>query len=75
MKWVWHKRHNKAFREAKKLVSAAPVLAHYDADKPVKQYCDASLRGVPLYYYYHYFADLKRKTEGGNLAISNPDGD
>ena len=46
MKWVWHKRHNKAFREAKKLVSAAPVLAHYDADKPVKLSCDASPRGV-----------------------------
>ena len=41
VKWAWHKRHDKAFREAKKLVSAVPVLAYYDADKPVKLYCDA----------------------------------
>ena len=46
VKWIWHKKHDKAFQEAKKLVSTAPVLAHYDADKPVKLYCDASPRGV-----------------------------
>ena len=45
-KWVWRKSYDKAFQEAKKLVSTAPVLAHYDADKPVKLYCDASPWGV-----------------------------
>jgi len=36
----------KAFKKAKKLVSKAPVLTHYDAMKPIKLYCDASPYGL-----------------------------
>ena len=46
VKWVWLHSHNKAFNKAKDLVSAAPVLAHYDVTKQLKLYCDASPRGV-----------------------------
>ena len=48
VKWVWLHIHNKAFKKAKDLVSAAPVLAHYDVTKELKLYCDASPRGWVL---------------------------
>ena len=42
-RWGWSHAHVK---EAKKLVSVAPVLVHYDITKQLKVYCDASPRGV-----------------------------
>ena len=33
-------------KEAKYLVSRAPVLAHFDTSKPIRLYCDASAVGV-----------------------------
>ena len=36
----------KAFKKAKKLVCKAPVLTHYDVNKPIKLYCDASPYGL-----------------------------
>ena len=35
-----------AFDKAKVLVSQSPVLVHYDVNKPIKLYCDASPHGV-----------------------------
>ena len=35
-----------AFETAKELVAKAPVLAHYDVDKPIQLYCDASSKGI-----------------------------
>lgn len=45
-KWEWSSEHDKAFKDAKDLVSTAPILAHYDVTKQIKLYCDASPRGV-----------------------------
>ena len=45
-RWGWSHAHVKAFKEAKKLVSVAPVLLQYDITKQLKVYCDASPCGV-----------------------------
>ena len=45
-KWKWTRQCEKAFKDAKQLVSNAPTLAHYDVTKPIKLFCDASPRGV-----------------------------
>ena len=45
-KWKWSKVHDIAVKEAKHLVSRAPVLAHFDTSKPIRLYCDASAVGV-----------------------------
>ena len=44
--WRWSTECQDAFDKAKALVSAAPVLVHYDVNKPIKLYCDASAYGV-----------------------------
>ena len=46
VKWKWSKVHDIAVKEAKHLVSRAPVLAHFDTSKPIRLYCDASAVGV-----------------------------
>ena len=38
--------HQKAFDTAKQLLSSDRALAHYDVDRPVKLYCDASAYGL-----------------------------
>ena len=45
-RWLWGKQQKKAFKKAKKLVCKAPVLTHYDVNKPIKLYCDASPYGL-----------------------------
>ena len=45
-RWTWGKQQKKALKKAKKLVSKAPVLTHYDVAKPIKLYCDASPYGL-----------------------------
>eukprot|EP00731_Ephydatia_muelleri_P032647 Em0024g191a len=45
-KWGWTACHEKAFKEAKRLVCEVVTLVHYDVEKPVKVYCDASSYGV-----------------------------
>lgn len=40
------KEHDSAVCQAKKLVSEATTLVHYDINKPIKVYCDASSVGV-----------------------------
>ena len=44
--WHWSAKCQDAFDKAKTLVSQAPVLVHYDVNKPIKLYCDNSARGV-----------------------------
>ena len=45
-KWAWTSSHEKSFQEAKRLVCEVVTLVHYDVDKPVRVYCDASSYGV-----------------------------
>ena len=45
-KWQWTSSHEKSFQEAKRLVCEVVTLVHYDVDKPVRVYCDASSYGV-----------------------------
>ena len=44
--WVWTSEHQKAFDAAKRMLSSAKALAHYDVNKPVKLFCDASAYGL-----------------------------
>ena len=42
MKWAWTKEADEAFRELKTRFTMAPILAHFDATKPVVIEIDAS---------------------------------
>lgn len=44
--WYWGSEHEKAMQKVKALISAAPVLAHFDARKPLIVQCDASQQGL-----------------------------
>lgn len=45
-KWQWSSQAQAAFEKLKKLLSEAPVLAHYDPSQPIYLACDASGTGV-----------------------------
>ncbi|WVZ86231.1 hypothetical protein U9M48_033046 [Paspalum notatum var. saurae] len=47
-KFVWGPKCEEGFRELKKLLTTAPVLAQPDVTKPFDVYCDASGRGPRL---------------------------
>ena len=40
--WNWTKECDAAFEESKKMIMNAPVLTHYDVNKPLSLACDAS---------------------------------
>ena len=44
--WVWKSEHQKAFDAAKQMLSSDRALAHYDVNRPVKLFCDASAYGL-----------------------------
>ena len=44
--WVWKSEHQKAFDAAKRMLSSDRALAHYDVNRPVKLFCDASAYGL-----------------------------
>ena len=44
--WQWGPQHEAATRKLKSLLSTAPVLAHYNAAKPLIVQCDASKSGL-----------------------------
>ena len=44
--WSWAKSQELEFRKAKELLSSAPILTHYDPEKPLVLSCDASPYGV-----------------------------
>ena len=46
VRWEWTKECQSSFDQAKASLSSAGVLAHYDVDRPLKMYCDASSQGV-----------------------------
>ena len=45
-KWTWSDTCTRAFKQAKRLLVTAPVLAHYNPDLPIKLAADASAYGV-----------------------------
>jgi len=44
--WSWGEAQEQAFCRAKELLSSAPLLTHYDPEKPLVLSCDASPYGV-----------------------------
>jgi hypothetical protein len=44
--WNWSEVQDKAFTEVKRLVSEAPILRYYDANKPLTIQCDSSEKGL-----------------------------
>ena len=44
--WVWTEECSRAFKEAKQLLTSAPVLAHYNPALPIKMAGDASAYGI-----------------------------
>ena len=47
-KWHWIHKCEVAFQRSKEMILKAPVLCHFDANKPVKLACDASAYGLQL---------------------------
>ena len=45
VKWEWSKACTAAFLKVKKLLCEAPILTHYDTEKPLRLACDASPYG------------------------------
>ena len=45
-KWVWSNKCSEAFQEAKKKITSAQVLTHYDPTRPIKLAVDASPYGI-----------------------------
>ncbi|KRZ14128.1 Transposon Tf2-8 polyprotein [Trichinella zimbabwensis] len=45
-RWTWTGKHEKAFRDVKRLLSSDAVLTHYDSKKPLVLLCDASPHGI-----------------------------
>ena len=46
MPWVWKVKQQKAFEAAKHLLVQDAALAHYDVNRTLKLYCDASAYGL-----------------------------
>ncbi len=44
--WLWGPEHDRAVAQVKALISAEPVLAHFDAQQPLVVQCDASQDGL-----------------------------
>ena len=44
--WNWGSEQEAAFRQAKGLLTKAPLLVHFDATLPIKLHCDASSYGL-----------------------------
>ena len=44
--WAWKTKQQKAFEAAKNLLSQDTALAHYDVNRTLKLYCDASAYGL-----------------------------
>ena len=44
--WTWQKQQEKAFKEAKRVVTMQPVLKFYSLDEEVTLQCDASEKGL-----------------------------
>lgn len=55
-KWHWSQECEKAFKQAKQLVTSDNVLTHYDPQLPLKLACDASPYGIGAVLS-HRFAD------------------
>ena len=45
-RWQWTNEQDKAYTEAKHLLTTSQVLTHYDSSKPLRLACDASPYGV-----------------------------
>ena len=46
LKWKWSEECKKSFTEIKKLLTSAPVLAHYNPELPIRLAGDASAYGI-----------------------------
>ena len=44
--WVWGPEQRTAFKTMKQLITSIPILAYYDAHKPLEIQCDASKDGL-----------------------------
>ena len=45
-KWMWKTEHQTAFTTVKRLLCQECMLVHYDINKPLKLFCDASQKGL-----------------------------
>ena len=46
MQWLWGMEHQTAFTAVKQLFCQDCMLVHYDINKPLKLFCDASPKGL-----------------------------
>ena len=46
VQWKWTEEEHRAFEELKQLLCEAPVMSHFDPDKPIRVHTDASYSGL-----------------------------
>ncbi len=69
--WVWTANHETAFRETKKVLAKAPILAHYDVSKPTKLRTDGSLLNGIAAILYQQHGDQWKPIEFASRYLSD----
>ena len=69
--WVWTANHDAAFQETKKVLAKAPILAHYDVNKPTKLRTDGSLLNGIAAILYQQHGDQWKPVEFASRYLSD----
>ena len=69
--WVWTANHDSAFQETKKVLAKAPILAHYDLNKPTRLRTDGSLLNGIAAILYQQHGDQWKPVEFASRYLSD----
>ena len=71
--WAWKSEHQKAFDAAKQMLSSDRALAHYDVNRPVILFCDASAYGLGACLVHIMDDGSQRPIAYASCALSKPE--
>ena len=69
--WVWTDNHEVAFQKTKQVLTKAPILAHYDVNKPTKLRTDGSLLNGIAAVLYQQHGNLWKPVEFASRYLSD----
>ena len=69
--WVWTDNHEVAFQKTKQVLTKAPILAHYDVNKPTKLRTDGSLLNGVAAVLYQQHGNLWKPVEFASRYLSD----